>query len=337
MTAIDDLVLRYHARLDGLASATLADMAADIDAALATVEASLRARLPGDAPFTYLRLEQLRTELTALRLALAGQIPAHINAALDAVIETAATVTRQTLAALDFTTTTVPIGTLAAVKDRPFDGFTWTRWGAKLADDTLGRVESELRQAAALGEGIPAIRKRLATAGGLSKQSAERLARTAINAVGNRARVQAMRDIGGNDLLKGWRFSATLDARTSSMCRGLDGVVFAIDDPKTPFPPRHPNCRSVMLPELKTWRELGIDEDEVPETTRASMNGQVAAGTTYQDWLRKQPEDFQREVLGPVRFTAFQRGLHLGSMATYDRPLTIAELRRLYPHEMKGL
>jgi hypothetical protein len=33
---------------------------------------------------------------------------------------------------------------------------------------------------------------------------------------------------------------------------------------------------------LKTWRELGIDADEVPQTTRASMDGQVPAKQTFE-------------------------------------------------------
>lgn len=67
------------------------------------------------------------------------------------------------------------------------------------------------------------------------------------------------------------------------------------------------------------------------------MHGQVPAGVTYQTWLGKQPPEFQEEVLGPTRYRAFKRGLDLGQMATYDRPLSIAELRRLYPEQMKGL
>lgn len=272
MTSIDDLILRYHARLDGLANATLADMARDIDAAIATVEKAITSRQPADAPFTYARLVQLRIELTALRIALGSQLPGHISAALDAVIDTAATVTRSTLVTLDASFVTVPVSMLAAVKDRPFDGFTWTRWGAKLADDTLGRVESDLRQAAALGEPIPAIRKRLATAGNLSKQSAERLARTALNAVGNRARVEAIRQM-GDDVIKGWRFSATLDSRTSAMCAALDGKVFGKDDPNIPFPPRHPNCDPSCCPSWRPSASLGSTLTRCPKRRAHQCTG----------------------------------------------------------------
>jgi hypothetical protein len=60
---------------------------------------------------------------------------------------------------------------------------------------------------------------------------------------------------------------------------------------------------------LKSWKELGIKLKDAPPGTRASMNGQVAARTTYPEWLRKQPIAVQEEALGVGRAALFRRGV----------------------------
>jgi len=230
---------------------------------------------------------------------------------------------------------------LAKVADVPHDGMSWARWGRKLANDVTARVTSELRQGASLGETIPQLRKRLEVVEGIGRVSAERLARTAINATGNRARMEVFRaNSGANGVLKGWRFLATLDGRTSRICSGLSGTEWSFDDPDAPKPPRHPNCRSVALPLTKSWVELlgpdAADLDEAPLGTQASATGPVSADWTYEDWLKRQPREFQRETLGETRYRAWKDGLPLSAFATYDRPLSIDELRRLYPSTMEA-
>jgi SPP1 gp7 family putative phage head morphogenesis protein len=232
---------------------------------------------------------------------------------------------------IDARWTDVPTGMLVAATERPVDGMTWMRWGAKLGEDTIVRLESELRQAIALGETVDDVSDRLETVQGIAETSAERLARTALNDVGNRARLETYRE--NSDVIRALRFTATLDSRTSLICAGLDGQEFDLDDADLPTPPLHPNCRSVLVPVTASFGDLGIDVDEVSESTRASERGQVSADLTYAGWLRRQPAEFQRDVLGPVRYHAWKNGLPLDAMATQDRPLTIDELRRLYPQQ----
>lgn len=108
-----------------------------------------------------------------------------------------------------------------------------------------------------------------------------------------------------NDLLKGWQFLATLDSRTTITCASLSGKIFPIG--KGPMPPRHINCRSTSVPITKSWKELGgADIESFSPTTRASVDGQVAADITFTDWLRKKPAGFQDEVLGATRGKLFR-------------------------------
>jgi hypothetical protein len=59
---------------------------------------------------------------------------------------------------------------------------------------------------------------------------------------------------------------------------------------------------------LKSWKELGIPADEMSPGTRASMDGQVPADTTYAEWFAKQSAERQDEILGPVRAKLYREG-----------------------------
>ncbi len=88
------------------------------------------------------------------------------------------------------------------------------------------------------------------------------------------------------------------------------------------------NCRSSTVPVLKSLREMGIDRD-MPASTRASMNGQVADSTTYDSWLRKQPREFQDEVLGSSKADLFRSGLTLDRYVTRaGKEYTLDQLKK---------
>lgn len=91
----------------------------------------------------------------------------------------------------------------------------------------------------------------------------------------------------------------------------------------------HWRCRSVGVPVTKSFRDLGIDIDELSPGTRASMDGQVPADTTYGQWLKRQSAARQDDVLGPTRGALFRRGgLTIDKFADErGRELTLAELR----------
>ena len=78
------------------------------------------------------------------------------------------------------------------------------------------------------------------------------------------------------------------------------------------------------------WRDLGIDEDDIPASTRASMDGQVPAALNYESWLRTQDSAFQRKVLGKTRFELWSSGkLKLSQMANSEKVIDVVTLKRL--------
>lgn len=153
------------------------------------------------------------------------------------------------------------------------------------------------------------------------------LVRTAVQHTSNAAREATWLE--NEDLIDSYRWVSTLDSRTTSQCRSLDGKVFKIG--KGPRPPIHMNCRSTTVAVIKGFENLS------DMLTRASENGQVAGSLTYYDWLKTQSADFQDAVLGQARGDLFRKGglsverfaqLQLGAAF---RPLTLDEMRILEP------
>jgi SPP1 gp7 family putative phage head morphogenesis protein len=117
------------------------------------------------------------------------------------------------------------------------------------------------------------------------------LVRTSINQVANAASQQVYE--ANQDITKKYRYVATLDTRTSSICRALDGKEFEYG--KGPTPPQHFNCRSTTVPVID-YDELGFTPP--PPAKRASAGGQVPADQTYGDWLaNKQKGESDADLL----------------------------------------
>lgn len=84
-----------------------------------------------------------------------------------------------------------------------------------------------------------------------------------------------------------YRYLATLDLRTSKICRELDGKIFSMKDRKAGknYPPMHPWCRSTTI--------SVIDEDELRNMKRRAYNSKtgrtetVPANMTYDQWYKK--------------------------------------------------
>lgn len=123
------------------------------------------------------------------------------------------------------------------------------------------------------------------------------ISRTAMNSINAEVNQQILKE--NENLLKGYLWTSTLDSRTSIICASRDGTFYKVGEEKRP--PAHYNCRSILTPVFKSDKDLGIE-------TRASMDGQVPSKTTYEDFLRKKPESFIKDVLGDKRGQLFIDG-----------------------------
>ena len=219
------------------------------------------------------------------------------------------------------------------VVTRPFQGTHLKDWYKRLESDTKTRVRREIQQGLQQGQSVQAIARRLAGTkaagyadGALAapRRQIEAVVRTAANHVSTHAREATYEANRG--LISGVRWVSTLDSRTTLTCAALDGQVFEMG--QGPRPPQHFACRSTTVPVLRSWRELGFDRDEIPATTRASLDGQVPADLTFEAWFQGRSEAFQKAYLGPARFELYQQGLQIRDMLTPSwKPLPVSALR----------
>lgn len=144
---------------------------------------------------------------------------------------------------------------------------------------------------------------------------AKTIAHTGTAIVASQAKQQFIHD--NKDIIKGIKILATLDLRTSGICRHLDGEIMPID--KAVYPPYHYNCRSSF--------EIVYDGYQSPKQ-RASMDG-VVKNQTYYEWLKNQPKAYQVEVLGKKKAKLFQES-SVDEFKEFDknlRPMTLDEIK----------
>jgi SPP1 gp7 family putative phage head morphogenesis protein len=189
-----------------------------------------------------------------------------------------------------------------------------------IAVDQAERFSQVVRQGLLTGEPTPAIAKRLIgslqfgeeaktvkqliAAGGQATAVADNqviaLVRTSINQVANTASQQVYE--ANQDITPRYRYVATLDTRTSAICRALDGREFEYG--KGPTPPQHFNCRSTTVPVID-YDALGFAPP--PPSKRAAAGGMVPANESYGQWLAKQDLPTKAKALGANKVAYFDK------------------------------
>jgi SPP1 gp7 family putative phage head morphogenesis protein len=189
-----------------------------------------------------------------------------------------------------------------------------------IAVDQAERFSQVVRQGLLTGEPTPAIAKRLIgslqfgeeaktvkqliAAGGQATAVADNqviaLVRTSINQVANTASQQVYE--ANQDITPRYRYVATLDTRTSAICRALDGREFEYG--KGPMPPQHFNCRSTTVPVID-YDALGFAPP--PPSKRAAAGGMVPANESYGQWLAKQDLPTKAKALGANKVAYFDK------------------------------
>lgn len=197
-------------------------------------------------------------------------------------------------------------------------------WGSTVTD----QIKRNLNIAVLQGEGYQkAVRGLLESSiADFTEREAITIARTYVQTASVAAQMRLYE--ANDDLVTGWKWSAVLEGGYSKSGRGtclrcsaLDQKIFPMG--KGPSIPLHPRCRCVALPVMKTWRELGLDRDELdaairPYTIRPDVNIDAGGMRTiiesgrhqgdYASWFEKQGRAFQQNVVGPGRLQLLDTG-----------------------------
>lgn len=302
------------------------------DARLAAELAEALLRLPAES-FTVERLEALLASVRETNRAAYAAVFDALEADLRELsrLESAAEASRLRAVVPPAIQLRFPIAAVAweqvyaAALARPFQGRLLRDWATNLGESRMRMIRNAVRAGYVEGQTasdiIRAIRgtRALRYADGLLARPRRELATVVQTALSHTAQLARTHSYAANaDLIKAIRWVSTLDSRTSPMCQIRDGLMYSAATPHRPLghkvpwgdgPGRlHFNCRSVSVPVLKSWRELGIDADEMTPSTRASMGGQVPADLTFGAWLRGQSAARQDEILGATRGAMLRDG-----------------------------
>ena len=221
-------------------------------------------------------------------------------------------------------------------KETLSEGLPANSWFAKkLPSDLKITLVQQLQTGIAANETIQQLTSRINKRVDISRNNVETLVRTTTNAVANKTRDETY--LANDDVIEGEEHLATLDTKTSDICRARDGLAWTIPDHKPigghglrwrPFP-LHFNERSTWTPVFKNIDDItGIDTSGWSEGTRASMDGPNKASENYSQWFAKQSESRQLEVLGKSKLALYKKNKL--SMRDLTRPdgsaLTIEQL-----------
>lgn len=168
------------------------------------------------------------------------------------------------------------------------------------------RLRQQIRIGAVDGEDLNGIAERIKNETLKTVAHSGTIIRTAGEDVTERVRAEVYHQAGA----KYFQLAVVLDSRTSPYCRSLNTrKVYRYDDPYAPFPPFHPNCRTLRIP-LLTNKPIPLD--------------------TFSEWLARQSKTKQREILGKGRYELYQKGVAIEKFVDQNNHvITLERLREL--------
>lgn len=186
-----------------------------------------------------------------------------------------------------FDVSSMPSSTIEAILKNPWSGSHFSKrvWGNTdvLADKLTKIVSSGMMS----GRSLDKMVKELEGMSTVGKHAAARIIRTETTYMANAAEMESYKEA---DIDK-YIFIATLDLRTSNLCKEHDGQVYEIDKavPGENMPPLHPNCRSTTIAYFGEENLKGIERRAVdPETGK---DYKIPADMKYEEWYKEKVVD----------------------------------------------
>ncbi|MEG1788933.1 MAG: minor capsid protein [Kiritimatiellia bacterium] len=177
-----------------------------------------------------------------------------------------------------------------ATDGRNFSERIWTNKNA-----LIGEVRTQLSQNLMMGKSPDESIKAIADKFGVSERQAGRLVMTESAYFASLAQYDSYVMLG----IQFYQIVATLDDRTSTICRDLDGQVYDLKDYQagSTAPPFHPWCRTVTAPYYKDMEGMGQRAARENQDTKTYY---VPRDMTYHDWEKTFTQGGTKQGLTPV-------------------------------------
>ena len=215
----------------------------------------------------------------------------------------------------------------------------WQKW----TNEIDGIVQAGFLE----GQTIPEITKAITAQMDLSKsgttksvldratRAARQLAVTGTNHYANASRIAFVDE--NDDILKGYRFLAVNDSKTSRTCARLDQTVWPANSPKlsSVTPPLHPNCRSALTYEVDD--RFKLDSNETQKASSFNVDGKrdpkpIDSDSIYYENLKKLSARDQDAAIGPTLGKALRQmdAAKFAKMTgdSMNNPLTIKQMKQ---------
>lgn len=135
------------------------------------------------------------------------------------------------------------------------------------------KTQKKIMQQFKMGYSKAAIKKTAKNSIGITYNKFKQMVQTETTHTSSTARLDALKQ---DKYLKKVQVLATLDNKTSKICRKMDGKIFDINTvTQKDLPPYHPRCRSCFQPYVDDVNERYDNENKV-----------VIDWMTYQDWAK---------------------------------------------------
>lgn len=158
----------------------------------------------------------------------------------------------------------------------------------KLINDLQTAIPQGIASGFSVKKLVDIINQKTAT----SRNRAIALTRTETNYLCNKACLENYKKQGIDE----YEYIATLDMRTSDMCRDMDGYVGKVSQAEVGvnYPPIHVHCRSTTIPHIEN---LGVLRDRVARDSEGKTIT-VSKSMTQEQWIKKYvPKEQQEELL----------------------------------------
>ncbi|MCL6458060.1 MAG: minor capsid protein [Gorillibacterium sp.] len=231
---------------------------------------------------------------------------------------------------LGFQFTPMPEKTVEAILKNPWSGkhFSKRIWGNT---DVLAGLLSETITAGFMsGAGNAKMVKDIQDQTEVAKHAAARLVRTETTYMANAAEMETYDEAE----IERYMYVATLDSRTSEVCRAHDRKVYNVKDavPGKNMPPLHPYCRSSTRAYFgEEFLEKAQRRARDPVTGKVQL---VPASLSYEDWFKQYAEPPKS---GKIKGTSFKTFSDVPEVKNWEEKVTPKWLTQLTDDERESI
>jgi len=167
----------------------------------------------------------------------------------------------------------------------------------------LVRIQTKVKSGLASGANSDDIIKDVMKTTKLTEAQARSLTRTSITST-QTAAINMVAD-SNSHVVKGFVFTAILDSRTSPICSYHNGKIYDVNDNRFK-PPLHWNCRSSLIPVIRSKEELSeqvtnrLNKTQLAKKKPESLTGGIPKTESFGGWLKRQSFDVQTKLLGTM-------------------------------------